>query len=170
MNNAFVIVAIIGILFGGFGATQLSKLNPFSSKNKVHYHKSESRTNQYYRDKVKGVEWQIEERHENKVPTQQKQTFGAKLGNFVDASWKLLIWFGIFSLVLAYFTGFKTWVFIRNLIHDRNRHRKGLRQSIAGIEKAKPKMNGELGILKDALRDKQDADTKKLIAELKNEE
>ncbi len=164
MGNQFLILLVVGALLGFGGRGVLSSLNPFKA-NKVAVVKQESQTEEYFRDKIKGIEYRMTSK--NKAQTPVKQTLGQSIGSFIDKSIKVIIAFFILGVLLFFFTGINIFKHVRRLKGLLVRKDKALRQTISGIQEAKIKMNGEGKILVEKLRDKQDEDTKLLIKEIK---
>lgn len=164
MGNQFLILLVVGALLGFGGRGVLSNLNPFKA-SKVAVVKQESHREEYFRDKVKGIEYRMTERNKGSTPV--KQTLGQSIGNFVDKSIKAIITFFVLGVMLFLFTGINIFKHVRRLKGLLVRKTKALRQTISGIQEAKIKMKGEKEILLETLKDKQDEDTKLLIKEIK---
>jgi len=141
MGNQMIILLVVGSLLGLFGGSAISKLNPFKA-GKVAIVKQESQKEEYFRDKVKGIEWKMTERAKGSAPA--KQSFGQSIGSFVDKSIKAII-----SLTIILFVG--SIVLGVNLFGYVKRLRKTLTQLIVGTQKAKTKMNGEEKTLSNEL-------------------
>lgn len=167
MNNLLIGVLVFGLLFGGFAGSKVSKIFPSFNNSRV-VEKSQSDREEYFRDKVKGIEYRYTEKTKNQSPA--KQTLGQKVGSIIDNFFQLIIGIFIFLLVGSFILGINLFKFVTGLIRKTRELGKALKQTVHGVEKAKIKMNGEKEILKEALKDKQDASTKKLISEIKNEE
>jgi len=164
MGNQFLIaIVVMSLLGGGLLGSKISSLNPFSSKNKVAVAKSESTKEEYFRDKIKGVEYRAKESYKNKTPVVTKRTLGQILGNFIDKSLRLLIFLSIAGIALFWFTGIN----IINVFKRLKRTTKALTQVIRGTQEAKKKMNGEQEKLRSALKEELDEDSKKIVKDIK---
>ncbi len=163
-GNSFIILLVIGMLMGGVGMKGLSSLNPFKA-GKVAVVKQESQKEEYFKDKVKGIEYRMTSKNKAQAPA--KKTFGQSIGSFIDKSLKLIV-LGVIASVL-FGTNLFVYFFryIKKLKNTLIRKDKALRQTIVGVQEAKIKMNGEEKILIESLKDKQDEDTKLLIKEIK---
>ena len=172
MNTVFIAVLVMGLLFGGFTGAKLSSLNPFKSSKIVE--RSEGQKQEYFKDTIKGYEYRYEEKYKNQAPSPSGGTVGQKVGNWVakliDTSLTLIIIFIILGFALLYFTGINIFKKFINLNNKVKTFKKSVVQTVAGIEVAKSKMNGEKEILKAGLDAKQDNDVKTLIDKIKNGE
>lgn len=178
-TQLLMIVLVGGLLFGAFGGLKLGKLNPFKSSKATVTLKDEGNKEEYFKDKIKGIEYKSKETYK----TQNKQasgatasTIGSRIGNLIDSSIQLIMFVLIGGVVLFVFTGINIFKYIKragSLAKDAaleaNRYRKALKQTVKAIDKASPKMNGEDKVLKELLDRKQDEDTKTIINEMKNE-
>jgi len=162
-NQLMIGMLVFAMLSGTVGGIGLSKM--FRGNKSANVAKSEQNREEYFRDKVKGIEYKMKEGYKNQTPV--KTTLGQKLGNLVDNFIGLFVVGAIFVFFLM--PGV-FWGVVNRLRHSLKVHRNALKQTIDGIEKAKPKLNGEEEKLKEALRDKQDTATKKIVADLKNPE
>lgn len=162
MDKVLIGTLVFGLLFGGLAGSKLSNLNPFSSKNKVAVETSDYQKRETFRDKVKGIEHTYEERSKNKIPHVQKETIGQKVGRIIDNFIGLLIISFIFGILIFVFTGINIFNYIKKLT-------TALRQTVKGIDKAKTKLNGQEKVLKDELSKSQDAETKKIVGNMKND-
>lgn len=165
-GNAFIIMLVIGILMGGFGMKGLSSLNPFKA-GKVAITKQESHKEEYFRDKVKGIEYRMTSKNKAQAPA--KRTLSQSIGDFVATFWKMLIAIGVVSLGIFWLTGINVVKKMRELIKSRNSHRKLNHQLVVGTQNAKKKMNGEQETLSTELGNALDEDSKKLVREIKSE-
>jgi len=171
-SELLIIVLVAGVLFGGLGGLKVAKLNPFSrTKAAGSIQKDEGRKSEYYRDKIKGVEYRNEETYKNQNNTNLagSDTIGSKIGRFIDSSIRLIIFVLIGGLILFFVTGINIFKRFKQIGKEIYQYKKALKQTVKAVDVAKPKMNGEAKILKDLLAMKQDEDTKNLIAKLKNE-
>lgn len=167
-TNILIAVMVLGILFGGFTGAKISSLNPFKGSPKA-VEKSEGHKEEYFRDKIKGIEYGSKETYKNQNPKSTgSETIGQRIGNVIDSSLRIIIAFGLFALAVLFLTGINLFKYVKNLVKNLNETRKALRQTVSGVQEAKGKMNGEKEILRQALKDKQDEDTKVLIQKLKN--
>ncbi len=158
-GNAFIIMLVIGALLGFGGRGVLSNMNPFKA-GKVAIVKQESQREEYYRDKVKGIEYKMTERAKGSAPA--KQTLGQSIGSFVDKSIKAIISFTIILFVGSLVLGVNLFGYVKRL-------RKTLTQLIVGTQRAKPKMNGEEKTLSTELASAMDEESKKLVRDIKSE-
>jgi len=163
--NAQIMVVVFLLVFGGFAGSKISSLNPFSNKNKVAIAKSESSKEEYFRDKVKQIEYRSKESYKNKTPVVTKRTIGDTIGNFIDTSLRLLFFLGIFGIGLALFA---TDRFVR-VIKKLKSTSKTLVQVVRGNQKAKNVMNGEKKKLDSALKEELDEESKKIVSDIKHE-
>lgn len=171
MGNQFLIgLMVFSLLFGAFGGAKLANLNPFSSKNKVAIQKSETQREEYFKDKIKGIEYRVSEKEQNRTPVVSNLTLGQKVGSFIDNSFQVIIAMVIFSVVVFYFTGINLFRVFRKLIKKVSNYRKALKQTVTGVEKAKIKLNGEKEVLKNELAKEQDSASKVLIDKIKRGE
>jgi len=170
-GQLFMIILVVGLLFGGLGGLKLGNINPFKSKAGVATQKDEGNKSEYYRDKVKGIEYRSEERYkiQNKASIAGSNTIGAKIGNFIDKSIQLILFVIIGGIILFFVTGINIFKRFAEIAAEAKRYRKALKQTIKAVDVASPKMNGEDKVLKALLAMKQDEDTKNLINEMKNE-
>lgn len=168
---------VFGILFGGLGFSKLGKLNPFKSKAAI-VQKDEGRSSEYFKDKIKGIEYRSETTHksQNTNNAAVSNTIGGTIGNFIDSSLALIKFVLIVGVLLLLFTGINIFKYIKragaiakDALSEANRYRKGFKQTVKAIQAAKPKMNGEFDILIDKLRDAHDDETEKIVKEMKNE-
>lgn len=163
-GNMFLIMIVIGALLGFGGRGVLSNLNPFKA-GKVAVVKQESQKEEYFRDKVKGIEYRMTSKNKAQAPA--KKTFGQGIGEFIDKSMKLIV----FGIIASFLFGTNLFVhffkYVKKLKNTLMRKDKALRQTITGIQESKIIMNGEKEILLGKLSDKQDEDTKLLIKEIK---
>lgn len=166
MGNQMIILLVIGGLLGLFGGNAISKLNPFKA-GRVAVVKQESQREEYFRDKVKNIEYRMTERSKNQAPSNAGTSIGSRVGRFVDNSLKLIIGFFILGIILLFLTGINIFKFTKNIIIKLNSTRKALKQTVQGIEKAKPKLNGNENILKTELAKGMDEESKLLIDEIK---
>lgn len=157
MGNQMIMLLVVGSLLGLFGGNAISNLNPFKA-GRVAVAKQEMQREEYFKDKIKGVEYKITERSKGQIP--QKQTLGNSVGSFVDKSIKAIISFFLISVVASL-------VFGINLFKYVGRLRKTVKQMVQGIEKAKPKLNGTENILKIELSQKMDEESKSVVDEIK---
>jgi len=163
--NAQMMIVVMLLLFGGLAGAKVSSLNPFSSKNKVAIAKSESSKKEYFRDKVKGIEYRAEESYKNKTPVVTKRTLGDKIGNFIDKSFQLLVFLGFAGVALFFFTGIN----IINVFKRLNKTRKALIQVVRGTQEGKKKMNGEQEKLRSALKEELDEESKRIVSDIKHD-
>ena len=164
MGNQFLILLVVGALLGFGGRGVLSNLNPFKA-GKVAVVKQESQKEEYYKDKIKGIEYKMTERAKGSAPT--KQTLGQSIGSFVDKSIKGIISFTIILFLGSIVLGVNLFGYVRklkNLVFSRT---KALRQTVAGIQEVKGKMNGEEEKLRASLKDKHDEETELLVKQIK---
>jgi hypothetical protein len=161
---------IFGMLFGGMGMSKLGKLNPFKAKAGI-VQKEEGNTSEFYRDKIKGIEYRSETRHkaQNSQNTAVSNTIGSRIGNFIDSSIQLIMFILIGGTILLLLTGINIFKYIKKVTVNANRYRKALKQTVKAVDKAKVKLNGSYQFLSEELRDKHDDDTENLIREMKNE-
>jgi len=161
MNNiVLVTVLILGLMVGTSGGNFISKLNPFSG-SRTHVEKSETQREEYFRDKVKGIEYRVEERTKNRTPSSSSASIGSKVGSFIDSSLNFIIGFFIVGVILFLFFGVNIFRYVKRI-------GKTLKQVIIGIQKSKEKMNGEKEILRQSLSSELDADSKKVISDIKH--
>ena len=163
-GNMFLIMIVIVALLGFGGRGVLSNLNPFKA-GKVAVVKQESQKEEYFRDKVKGIEYRMTSKNKAQAPV--KKTFGQSIGNFIDKSMKIIVIGIIASVLLSTNLFVHFFKYVKKLKNILLRKDKALRQTISGIQEAKIQMNGEKDILLGKLKDKQDEDTKLLIKEIK---
>lgn len=155
MGNQFIIMLVVGSLLGLFGGNAINKLNPFKA-GKVAVVKNESHREEYFRDKVKGIEYRVNEKNKDQAPA--KQTIGQSIGSFIDKSIKLII----LGFVVSLFFGVNIFGYVLRL-------RKTVRQLVVGTANAKKELNGEGKILTTNLAKVMDSDAKKMVNEIKNE-
>lgn len=167
MNNILIGVLVLGLLFGGFAGTKISNLNPFKSSKVVE--KSEGYKEEIYNDRIKGIEYRLEEKFKNQKPSNSSESIGSRIGRFIDNSFKLIIGFIIFGVVLLFLTGFNIFKWIKKLIEKLKLTQRALKQTSEGVQKAKQFMNGEKKTLLDALEKSQDEDVKKFLRQFKDE-
>ena len=165
MNN-FLILLVVGALLGMFGGNAISKLNPFKV-SRTQVVKQESSKEEYFRDKVKGFEYRMREKNKGQTPTNARTSIGSSIGQFIDNSFKLVIGFFVVGLVVLFLTGINIFKWTKNILVQLNSTRKALKQTVKGIEKAKPKLNGNDNILKNELAKGMDEESKLLIDEIK---
>lgn len=173
-TELLVVVLFIGLAFGGLGGAKLSNLNPFKKSANVATTKAEGTKEEYFKDKVKGIEYTLKETHE----TQNKDVSGASgvypptiggfVGNFIDKSIRFLIFAIIVLAILSWITGKNLFKKVRNAIEEAKKWKKVAVQTVKGVETAKTKMNGEKEILKVSLKDTQDEDVKEAVRKIKN--
>ena len=163
MGNQMIMLLVVGGLLGLFGGNAISKLNPFKARRVVVV-KQEMQREEYFKDKVKGIEYRITERSKGQTPVKQKKTIGSFIDNSFQAIIKLTIVMFIGSLLL----GVNLFKYIRRLKTLTLNAMKGLKQTVKAIEIAKPKLNGEEKVLKEQLARNQDEDTKLLIDKIKH--
>lgn len=163
MNN-LVILLVVGSLLGLFGGNALSKLNPFKA-GKVLVVKQESQREEYFKDKIKGIEYKISEKNKGQTPVRQKKT----IGSFIDNSFQTLIKLGLILLIGSLVLGVNLFKYVRKLKDLSVKSIKALKQVVVGVNNAKPKMNGEGKTLTGELSKSMDEDSKKLVNEIKNE-
>jgi hypothetical protein len=169
--------AIFGMLFGGMGITKLGKLNPFKAKAGI-VQKDEGRTSEFFRDKIKGIEYRSETQHksQNTQNAAVSNTIGSKIGRFIDSSIQLIMFVLIAGTILLFLTGINIFKGFRRLgkaaqeaAVEANRYRKGLKQTVKAIKESKEKLNGEYEILAGSLRDTHDDETEAIVKQMKNE-
>ncbi len=161
MGNQMIMLLVVGGLLGLFGGNAVSKLNPFKA-GKVAIAKHELQKEEYFKDKVKGVEYRITERSKGKTPVIEKKSF-------IDKSFTALVKIGVIFFLLSIFLGVNVIKYIRKLKTLSVSSTKALTQMIVGTQKAKPKMNGQEKILSTELATALDEDSKKLVREIKSE-
>lgn len=136
MGNQFLMaVVVMSMLGGGLLGSKLTSLNPFSSRNKVAIAKSESSKEEYFRDKVKGIEYRAKESYKNRTPVVSKRTVGERIGNFIDKSFQLLIFLAIGGFALFLLTGINILKVIKRLKNALTSTTKTLTQVIRGTIK-----------------------------------
>ncbi len=164
MVNQMVILLVIGSVLGLFGGNVISKLNPFKT-GKVAVAKQEMQKEEYFKDKIKGVEYRITERSKGQTPVKQKRT----IGSIIDNSFQALIKIGLIMLIASLFLGVNLFKYVRRLKNLSVSSMKALTQVVVGTQKAKASMNGEKEKLRASLRDELDQDSKKIVREIKDE-
>lgn len=169
MGNSLMIgVLVFGLLFGAFGGAKISNLNPFKSSGVTQ--KSEGSKEEYFNDKIKGIEYRLKEQTKNQQPSNAGNSIGMRIGRFIDNSIQLIIGFIIFGFVLLFFTGINVFRWVKNILTQLNAHRKALKQVVTGVQVAKQTMNGDKEKLQIALATEMDSDAKKLISDIKHAE
>ena len=159
MSNQIIILMLVGALVGFWGKGAVSSLNPFkSSTAKVQVVKNESQKEEYFRDKVKGIEYRMSKKGQEQTPV--KKTLGSSVGSFIDNFWSSIVKIGILFGVIFFMTGINLFKYILRL-------RKTLTQLVKGIDKAKPRLNGEQKALKEELSSAMDEDSKRVVDDLK---
>jgi hypothetical protein len=168
-GQMLLILLAAGVIFGGIGGMKVGSI--FKSKARVAVQKDEGQKSEYYKDKIKGVEFRSEERYkmQNKGAATANATIGGKIGSFIDSSIQMIIYVVIIGVALLFFTGINIFKRFKELAQDSLRYRKALKQTVKAIDVAGPKMNGEEKVLREWLSRKQDEATENVIRELKNE-
>ncbi len=164
MGNQFLIMLVIGSVLGMFGSSAISKLNPFKS-SKVTVAKQEMQKEEYFKDKVKGIEYKMTEKSKGQTPV--KASLGQSIGSFVDKSIKAIISFALILFVGSLVLGVNLFGYVRKLKKLVFSRTKALRQTVAGIQEVKGKMNGEEEKLRASLKDKHDEETELLVKQIK---
>ena len=146
-----MILLVVGLLFGGLGGLKLASLNPFKAKAGI-TQKDEGQKSEFYRDKIKGIEFRSEERYkmQNKGAV-TGNSIGSKIGSFIDSSIQMIIYVVIIGFLLLFFTGINIFKRFKKIANDAIRYRKALKQTVKAIDVAGPKMNGEDKVLREWL-------------------
>jgi len=163
-GQTFLIMIVVGALLGVFGSSTISRLNPFKAK-KVPVAKQQAEKTEYFRDKVKGVEYKLTEKSKGQTPVIQKQTIGGLIDRFI----KQVVAVGVILFLGSLVFGRNLFVSVKKMKNELFAKTKTLKQLVVGVSKAKAKMNGEKIILTDNLSKATDEDSKKIINEIKNE-
>lgn len=159
MGNQMIMLLVVGSLLGLFGGNAISNLNPFKA-GRVAVTKQEAQKEEYFKDRVKGIEYKMIERSKGQTPA--KQTLGSSIGSFVDKSIKAIISFALILFLGSLLFGVNLFSYVRKL-------RKTLTQLIVGTQNAKTKMNGEEKTLSNELASSMDEASKKLVRDIKSE-
>jgi hypothetical protein len=174
-QGQMLIILLVGaFLFGGIGGAKISGLNPFKGNKaqKQSVQKAEESKEEYFKDKIKGIEYRAKEssKSQNKEAVGvANATIGQRVGDIIDSSLRLIITFIVVGFLILFFTGFNIFKKVRALAKKANTYRKGLKQTVKAIAKAKGTMNGEYSKLAVELKDTHDDETEGIVKEMKNE-
>jgi len=176
-GNLMLYGLIAMFIFGGIGGLKIGKLNPFKGKPAI-VQKTQQTKEEYFKDKIKGIEWKSKEssKGQNSQNNAAPATIGSRIDALINSSLYLILWFFIIGLGILWLTGFNIFKRFKDLIFKLNESRKeatasrkALKQTVKGIQAAKPRMNGDFEVLLDKLRDAHDDETEGIVKKMKNE-